>query len=245
MVRATRFAAFIAVWSACATAALNAQVSETRTQQTDTIFTEEALAERWQLSPEEWAEYRTLMEGPRGVWSPNLDPLTALGIHATTDAERRRYAERLVMLEFERVEQELLFQRAYDEAARRLFPDLKPVTALASDALSSLPGIERIAFVGSVDARRCAGCSRALKRLLRSERSRGTPVDLFLADADDDDALRAWARAEGVSPEDVRAGRVTLNHAQGALAPSVSADPITPRLLQRLAGRWLPLDVER
>src|SRR3546814_471820 len=47
----------------------------------------------WGLQPQEWARYRELMDGPLGIYSPNLDPLSALGIEARTDEERRRYAE--------------------------------------------------------------------------------------------------------------------------------------------------------
>ena len=51
------------------------------------------VASDWGLQPQEWARYRELMDGPLGIYSPNLDPLSALGIEARTDEERRRYAE--------------------------------------------------------------------------------------------------------------------------------------------------------
>ena len=43
---------------------------------------DERQAREWGLHPEEWARYRQLMQGPLGVYSPQLDPLTALGIEA-------------------------------------------------------------------------------------------------------------------------------------------------------------------
>jgi integrating conjugative element protein (TIGR03759 family) len=223
-----------------------AQFSETEIERTETVFTEEALAKRWRLSTEEWGQYKTLMEGPRGIWSPSLDPITVLGIHAETDAERQRYAELLVMIEFERVEQELLFQRAYDEAAHRLFPTLPRVTLAATEEVPSpLPGIERVAFVGSIDAARCPTCPRELARLMRSQAGGAPALDLFLADAADDEALRTWARTQRVSPDDVRSGRITLNHARGPLAVPATTSPIAPRLMQRLAGQWLPMGTTR
>src|SRR5476651_555518 len=51
------------------------------------------LAREWGLTPQEWTRYQTVMDGPRGIYSPGLDPLTALGIEATSAEERRRYAE--------------------------------------------------------------------------------------------------------------------------------------------------------
>ena len=220
-----------------------AQFSETEVEHTEEAFTEEALAKTWRLSMGDWAQYKTIMKGPRGIWSPSLDPITVLGIHAETDAERQRYAELLVMIEFERVEKELLFQRAYDDAARRLFSDLPRVTSEETQAAASpLPGIERIAFFGSIDAERCPTCQRELARLLQGRAGRSAPaLDVFVGDAPDDEAIRRWARTQGVSPDDVRTRRITLNHARGPLAIPPTTSPITPRLMQRLAGQWLPM----
>ncbi len=77
---------------------------------------DDRVATEWGLQPQEWARYRELMDGPLGIYSPNLDPLSALGIEARTDEERRRYAELQVQVEARRVEKLLAYQRAYDEA---------------------------------------------------------------------------------------------------------------------------------
>ena len=61
-------------------------------------------ASEWGLQRQEWERYRELMDGPLGIHSPNLDPLSALGIEARTDEERRRYAELQVQVEARRVE---------------------------------------------------------------------------------------------------------------------------------------------
>ena len=220
-----------------------AQPGGTPVARSETVFTEEALAERWRLSNEEWEKYRTLMQGPRGLWSPNLDPITVLGIAAETDAERRRYAELLVMVEYERVEKELRFQRAYDEAAHRLFPTLPRVTTTAANA-GPLGGVDRLAFLGSIDEARCPSCARTLKRWLRTHPLKAGPVlDLVLSDAGDDEALRRWAQRQGVSAAALARGEITLHHATGTLAPPASAEPLAPRFLQRVAGQWqtLPL----
>ncbi len=63
------------------------------------------------------------MEGPRGIQSPGLDPLTVLGIEARTDAERRVLAlKKWVKAEYERTEKELAFQREVNAARKRLYP---------------------------------------------------------------------------------------------------------------------------
>ena len=86
---------------------------------------DDRVASNWGLQPQEWARYRELMDGPLGIYSPNLDPLSALGIEARTDEERRRYAELQVQNEARRVERLLAYQRAYDAAWRRLNPGMQ------------------------------------------------------------------------------------------------------------------------
>ncbi|MFK7425040.1 TIGR03759 family integrating conjugative element protein, partial [Pseudomonas sp. Env-2] len=88
---------------------------------------DDRVASNWGLQPLEWVRYRELMDGPLGIYSPNLDPLSALGIEARTDEERRRYAELQVQIEARRVEKLLAYQRAYDEAWQRLNPGMQRV----------------------------------------------------------------------------------------------------------------------
>jgi len=95
---------------------------------------DDRVATEWGLQPQEWARYRELMDGPLGIYSPNLDPLSALGIEARTDEERRRYAELQVQVEARRVEKLLAYQPAYDAASPRLNAGMQPVTLPADRA---------------------------------------------------------------------------------------------------------------
>ena len=103
-------------------------IQPARTNQSQITHNRDAqLAKQWGLRDDEFARYRELMEGPIGVYSPNLDPLSTLGIEARTDEERRRYAELQVQAEARRVEKLLAYQRAYDEAWQRLNPGMQRV----------------------------------------------------------------------------------------------------------------------
>ena len=53
-------------------------------------------AGQWGLSQDDYERYQSLMNGPRGIQSPGLDPLSTLGIEARSQAERRQYAEKWV-----------------------------------------------------------------------------------------------------------------------------------------------------
>lgn len=101
-------------------------VENSQTTQSQTQSLQQKAGE-WGLSPEDYQRYQQLMNGPRGIQSPGLDPLSALGIEARTPAERRQYAEKWVKEEFARTQKELDFQREINTAWQRLYPDRLPV----------------------------------------------------------------------------------------------------------------------
>jgi len=199
-----------------------------------TIRSDEQLGRNWGLGSEEWARYRELMQGPLGVHSPNIDPLTVLGIEARSDEERRRYAELQVQVEARRVEKLLAYQRAYDAAWQRLYPDLQRV-ALPGAGTASVPTItaqgERIA-VFVKDA--CPACDRVVQRLQAS----GTRFDLYMVGSRQDDAhIRQWATQAGIDPAKVRARTITLNHDAGRWV-SLGLPGDLPAVVREVNGQW-------
>lgn len=193
---------------------------------------DERLARDWGLQAEEFARYRQLMQGPLGVYSPNLDPLTALGIEARTDEERRRYAELQVQAEARRVEKTLAYQRAYDAAWKRLHPALQPV--LLTDAGSSLstPGARgRLAVFVKDD---CPACEHRVRQL----QTAGTAFDLYMVGSRQDDArIRRWAGKAGIDPAKVRARTITLNHDAGRWL-SIGLQGELPVAVREVNGQW-------
>ncbi|TGB98976.1 TIGR03759 family integrating conjugative element protein [Escherichia sp. E2586] len=166
-------------------------------------------AGRWGLSEEDWGRYQELMAGPRGIQSPGLDPLTALGIEARTPAERRAYAEKWVKEEHARTEKELAFQREVDAAWQRLYPEKLPVSMGNAGVLAGDTGGRLALFVKAKD---CASCDIRLSKVLAS----GKPVDIYLVDSQGKDGLlRQWAREHNIPPEKVRSRHITLNHDAG------------------------------
>lgn len=163
---------------------LAADVQRTLPQTTEIV----TQAQRWGLTQEEWTRYQQLMKSERGIWSPGLDPLTALGVEANNAGERKRYAEMLARREYQRVEKELAFQRAYDDAWKRLYPTLAKLRDSASG---------RIALLVRDN---CPACEQQLATLLQN----GAPLDIWLADSNgNDDKLRRWAQRHHIDPERV------------------------------------------
>lgn len=195
----------------------------------------------WGLSVEEWERYESIMSGPRGTWSPGMDPVMVLGIHARTEEERRRYAEIYARQEYARVEEELAFQKAYSEAFRTLYPVapfLDSSRIPAPEERTGPSGLtlglgDRVVMYTMMEG--CAACDGALESVLRHVGAvRGAGLDIFLVgSAGDDDAIRRWAARHSIPPEKVRSRQITLNHDGGSLASLGYQDRPMPVLLHR------------
>ncbi|EBP4342171.1 TIGR03759 family integrating conjugative element protein [Salmonella enterica] len=186
------------------------------------------MAQQWGLTQEEWTRYETLKQSERGIWSPSLDPLTTLGVEASTDAERRKYADLLVAKESQRVEKELAFQREYDAAWKRRFPGLMPVAVVtAQDSTSRLAVFVR---------ENCPPCDTRLKVLLGA----GNPLDVWLVGSNNDDSrLRKWAVTQHIDGARVQRREITLNHDNGRWLHYGQGK--MPAVLKKQGDRWLPV----
>lgn len=186
----------------------------------------------WGLTKEEWQRYQTIMQGPRGVYSPGLDPLSALGIEAQSDEERARFAELQAQVEAERVRKELLYQQAYDAAARRLADGTQPFNLPADNAQASpvtAPG--KLALFVKAG---CSACDFKAKQL----QNQSSSFDIYMIGTQNDDAvLRKWALAAGIDPVKVRDRIITLNHDHGRWM-SIGGQGDLPALLRQVNGQW-------
>lgn len=158
-----------------------------------------AEAAKWGVTLKDWTKYEHIMKGPRGVWSPGLDPITALGVAAETQAERRRYAELFVRTEFAKVERELAFQREVDAAWKRLYPETPRVRDFASTrARSQRPEqhepatIERYALVVRVACAECDAIIASRFSQMIAEAQNG--VDLYVVGTDSDEQAAGWLK---------------------------------------------------
>jgi integrating conjugative element protein (TIGR03759 family) len=194
----------------------------------------------WGITDEEWVRYRELMAGPLGLYSPHLDPLSALGIEAESEAARRRYAELQVEAEARRVGKLLDYQRAYDAAWQRRYPGMARVdlsgAALSGASRAGLPkagasASTRLAVFVKADCPPCTARVQALQ-------AAGTAFDLYMAGSQNDDArIRAWAASARIDPAKVRSGAITLNHDAGRWrALNLPGD--LPAVVRRVNGTW-------
>lgn len=233
-------------------------VSQTELKSAELKTTDIERAKMSGLAMEEWQRYQTLMRGPRGIWSPNMDPIWVLGMHARTDEERRRYSEMAVKQERARVEGEIAFTRTYAETWSKLYGDEglidteyfdklqaqnKKKEGLRKTSTSTKKSTSRAAYgervMLFVNLRNCAECEKTADRALARQGAASAPLDIYFVDTDpnkDTDAIQAWARHHGVTLDAVRTRRVTLNHV-GLLLAQFGKSPDRLPLIMRRTGQ--------
>ena len=190
-------------------------------------------ATSWGLTEQEWTRFEQIQAGPRSFWSPNLDPLTALGVEAQTDQERQRYAELQVALEAKRAERELAYQNAYTAAWAKLFPGLQPIQGAASPGSSSVVPRQAL-FVED----HCPACTAEAQRL----QSGDTAFDIYLVGSQGEDKrVRSWARQADIDPAKVQRRQITLNHDRGRWFNLGAPGPL-PATFQQVNGKWQRLN---
>jgi integrating conjugative element protein (TIGR03759 family) len=202
----------------CCSAQANIQVSNSKGEQTEapgqnvqqsSVQDLQQQAGQWGLNQDDFQRYQSLKNGPRGIQSPGLDPLSTLGIEARNSAERRKYAEKWVKEEFARTQKELDFQREVTAAWKRLYPETLAVNMGNAAGIAHDTGGRLALFVKSAD---CGQCDARLAAVLADNR----PVDIYLVDSQGEDGkLRGWAKDHHIPLDRVRSRQITLNHDGG------------------------------
>lgn len=118
---------------------MNTVTQNSVTQNTAIISTHMGKLNDWGLKKTEWNRYLVLMEGPSGHYYPNLTPLEVLGINADNVEDLNHFAELAVRAEHAKVEKELRFNAAFQEAAKKLYAQEPIIRPFDISAYSSVP----------------------------------------------------------------------------------------------------------
>lgn len=122
--------------------------TQTEAHATTTLASDQLARQVWGLTTEELDRAKMLLKGPRANFSvPNLSPVEALGIHARSDAERRKYAEKFAMAQHEDTERVLAWAMAYQAAMQRLYPNEKVIDFSGLPAAGTPAGATDAAYV--------------------------------------------------------------------------------------------------
>ncbi len=165
--------------------------------------TDLARAHTLNLSEMEWHRYQQLIQVIRGSVSPKtISSIEVLGIHARDAGERQRYAEVWARAMREDVERILAFQRAYDAAGKRFYPN-EPLIDISrlpgrSEETNTLQS-DRLLFFTRPE---CLACDLLIGKLLqRTNDVSGIDIYLVGLAVGDDAAMREWASIHQIKPE--------------------------------------------
>lgn len=186
----------------------------------------------WGITKEEYARFIYLKRNtPRGVITPQANPLYYLGLEARSAAERQRYAEKVAQMEFENFQKGAEWRAAVQAAAVKLYGQGDLVDLRKGEAFeqtlektaSSYGGSKRASVIGYGGAgvtrklyvkSDCDECLPAYKKALR-ELTSGvlTRLEIIFPSGATDLQIRQWATKAGVPIELNKRGVVELRQA--------------------------------
>lgn len=177
-----------------------------------------SIAELWGLTKTDVEKYNTIMQGPRGNFSPDIAPPLALALEETDHAEKVRYLTIYAKLEYDRTKKDLETSRMYDRIFKELFSE--PVidnSILFADKPDYIKPTDR--FVIFIDSR-CTDCKgKLLAGLMRTSSFPNNPTDIFVKNLSEERQLHQWATDNSIRVDAVQKGAVTLNMMQETTIP--------------------------
>ena len=187
----------------------------------DNLNDDQSQRKLWALSKQDWSRYKTLMKGIRGSISPKtISPIEVLGTHARNEAERRKYAEMWATMRHDDIARILAFQKAYDEAFARLYPDEQMIDMALLNRSPDTPLKQGDRLLVFLKIAQCAECVATIQKVMQSEQIKSLHVDIYFVDTQnkkDDDKIRRWAQQHNIDANRLKSGSITLNHDKGTL----------------------------
>ena len=190
-------------------------IKDSSSSDSDLTDYEKDLAKQWMLKESDWKKYKKLMDGPRGIWSPGLDPITALGVSETNESERKRYAELWMKIETRKVELELAFEVERMAAAQRLHGDRKLVEndAWIDEWRKNHTRVKTKISAFVEDS--CIDDCKTFYRQLSDSVGDNAVLDIYFAPGATAETAGKWAESMNIDPEIVKTRKITLNFDQG------------------------------
>lgn len=190
----------------------------------------DALAARYGLSTDEWARYQSFVGPGPALWPATLHPLEVLGREAANDAEMRVYAERWAMLRYTKLKKSQRFRAVFSDVWMTRYGKAAYDEFVASISRGSYSAAHRLVVFVEDD---CPACTQKVNELrFAVQRGDAAGLDLYFVGAGDDEAIRAWAKRQGIPTGQVSSGRITLNHDNGTLLSLGHANARLPLVLK-------------
>ena len=206
---------------------------------------DKARAKSWRLSEKEYGRYKLLKETtPRGIWTPNIDPLTLLGVEARTEQERIKYARIFNQVELERTKKDIAFGAAQNADLKRLSPNSNGfksyleqrkerrinymnISTMSQGSPESNSEYQSTSYIFYVDLmKECdRECARQVSEVIKQAR-----VDFFFINAQTDKSIIEFARNHKIPSKKVKSGTYTFNYADEEKTPLIPGVVMTHKI---------------
>jgi integrating conjugative element protein (TIGR03759 family) len=205
----------------------------------------EVLANRFELTSDDWIKYQEIMAGEGRFHWQTVDPVWVLSIYAESESERRRFAKLAARQEYERTRKFLMFKDAYVEAFWKMYGhepvmdvaaleqryEQRKLDASVSSSGTELPlikqqdhGEDRLVLFMTTD--NCDSCNQLFIQLSQYQLDvPGAGLDIHFV-GDTKQKITGWAKQMGIEPSDISNGFITLN--QNADMYESYGNPVLP-----------------
>lgn len=165
---------------------------------------------RWGLTESEWAKYQDIMQGPRGTWTPNISPVSVLGLNAASEVERTRYAKIAARQDWQRLMNERAWHLAYKSAKEDYFGQQISMIDVESASIEHIDSESKLVMF--TDDSCIQVCQKTLEQVIQSK----AHLDVYFIGKIERADIIQWASTHSVPPELVNdAGLITLNIDRG------------------------------
>ncbi len=166
---------------------------------TDSIKSDVQTAEYWELSVEEFEFVKDLKRRNRGLLSQNLTPLEWLGIFATSESSRMRYAKLFAQRQLEITNAILKFETAYAHALKELTQNKKSVKFTNNKLL----------LITSIHCN-SGKCEKDLELAL-AHAERGGLLEVAIQEKISMQGVQSWANLKGVPTDTASQNRIRID----------------------------------
>jgi integrating conjugative element protein (TIGR03759 family) len=202
----------------------NTMTHNTTSQNTESITVAVGAAKDWNLTDAEWSKYRMLMQGASGYYFSHYTPPEVLGLNSENEIDLKHFAEIAVRLEHDKNENELRLNKAFNEAANRIYAnepiiksfDMTPYTPIPKDYMNNgkllQSGDHLVLFV---DIKEPTSSNKLAELINQVQSNKDVVLDIYCLNAVDEESIQTWANMNVVPVTLVSTNRITLNNDRG------------------------------
>jgi integrating conjugative element protein (TIGR03759 family) len=202
----------------------NTMTHNTISQNTESNTAAVGSAKDWNLTDAEWSKYQMLMQGASGYYFSHYTPPEVLGLNSENETDLKHFAEIDVRLEHDKNEKELRLNKAFNDAANRIYAnepiiksfDMTPYTPIPKDYMSNTKSLQSgDHLVLFVDVKESTSSNKLAELISQVQSNKGTVLDIYCVNAANEEAIQGWAKTNSLPVVLVSTNRITLNNDRG------------------------------